>query len=39
MSILSRLLGTNWRCGNCGKEYYRNPSKCGNCSHTIFERP
>jgi rubrerythrin len=39
MSVLSRLLGANWRCETCGKEYYRNPSSCGNCDSTVFERP
>ena len=38
MTILSRILGAKWRCGACGKEYYRNPTSCSNCGHTVFDR-
>lgn len=39
MGLLAKLFGANWQCANCGEQYVRNRTQCGNCGHTVFERP
>lgn len=38
MTLLANLLGANYRCEDCGTDYYRNPSKCGHCGYTVFRK-
>ncbi len=38
MGILTKLLGANWECANCGKEYRKAPRQCSRCGHTVYDR-
>ncbi|WP_269844145.1 hypothetical protein [Halegenticoccus soli] len=36
MSLVTRIIGANWRCKHCGREYWSNKRQCGECGSTIF---